>query len=127
MPVKKRTNIQGGAEYMERSRDTITWQQWCNSQAIMPKVRYRRKFILNEWSKANGKNNPDELLADIWLDKITPYQSALAYVDSLREKGLKPSSVALYRSMLPEFFLSVLGKANFDREVYDRLVPMGDN
>ncbi len=40
---------------------------------------------------------------------------------------MKPSTVAQYRSMLPDFFCSVLGDENFNQRVFDRLVPRGDN
>ncbi len=42
-------------------------------------------------------------------------------------KHSKPSTVALYRTLLPPFFKSVLGSQNFDEQAYELLVPSGDN
>ena len=110
---------------MERSSDTITWQQWTKSLAVVEKVRDRRTALLNELARINGKDSPTALIDDILADKITPYQAALTFVDSLREKELKPGTIRQYRSMLPDFFESVLGENNFKQRTFDRVVPIG--
>jgi integrase len=110
---------------LERAQDTITWQQWAKSKAVEPKVRDRRVALLNELARANGKQSPTELIDDIFADKITPYSAALAYVDAQIEKGLKPGTVRQYRSMLPNFFKSVLGERNFSQTAFDNIVEAG--
>ncbi len=110
---------------VERSRDTITWNQWAKSKAVVEKVRDRRLALLTELARINGKDSPTALIDDIYADKITPYQASLTYVDSLIEKGLKPGTVRQYRSMLPDFFETVLGEENFKLKTFDRIVEAG--
>jgi hypothetical protein len=78
---------------LERSSDTITWQQWTQQKAVVEAVRKRRVALLNELARTNGKASPTELLDDIWADKLSPYSTALAFVDAQIEKGLKPGTV----------------------------------
>lgn len=112
---------------MERSKDAITWNQWADDRSVIPKVRDTRKALLVELARTNGKESVDDLLNDIWLDKITPYQVSLSYINGLRDRELKGGTIAQYRSMLPGFFQSVLGEDNFSVKVFDRLVPKGDS
>jgi integrase len=93
-------------------------------------VRARRKTFLQNWAKANGCEGPDELLNKILLDgpnAVTPYSTARAFIDSLREKEQALTTIRQTRSMLPGFFESVLGEENFKRTVFDRLVPMEES
>jgi len=110
---------------LERSPDTITWQLWVTSKAVTPKVRDRRVALLNELAQANGKNSPTELLDAIWADKLSPYVASLVYVNTQIEKGLKPGTVRQYRSMLPNFFKSVLGERNFSETAFNNIVEAG--
>ncbi len=86
------------------------------------------------WANANNCKTPSEALELIILEKLSPYDSANAMIRSLQDKGLKPISIALYRSMLggegdskhgAGFFLSTLGEENFKVSTFNRLVPSG--
>ena len=111
---------------MERSRDTISWESWVSEETLSESARQNRKRCLRLFSKANNKESPGEVLDEIFLDKITPYEAAKNLQRFMRERGDAPSVTNLYRSLMPHFFESVLGTRNLDRKVFDRLVPKGD-
>ena len=50
---------------MERSKDAMKWTEWVSDRGIEPELRKRRKVLLDELAKANGKDSVDELLNDI--------------------------------------------------------------
>ena len=99
-------------------RDTVTWQAWAESPAVGKETQNRRKHVLALWAKANGRDSPQGVIDDIVLDRITPYVTMNRFLNSLRDEGLAPSTVSLYRSQLggegdarsgAGFFLSVIG------------------
>lgn len=110
-------------------KDTIPWTEWVKDRNVEPKVRDVRKRVLDDLYEANGKDSVDDLLNDIYLDKVTPCVASRKYVNELRDreirpaKKLRPGTIGQWRSMLPEFWLSVLGKPNFDVETFDRIAP----
>ncbi len=121
---------------MTPSKDTISWQDWAESPAIAQSTQVRRKRVLRDWAETNGKDSPQALLDDIFLDKMTPYSTANKFLNQLREEGFAPGTIALCRSILggegdatsgAGFFLSVLGEENFSVRKFNQLVPAGDN
>jgi integrase len=100
----------------------MKWTEWVSDRGIEPELRKRRKVLLDEVAKANGKDSVDELLNDIWLDKLTPYEASRTFRDSMIDEGLRAGTIAQSRSMLSEFWLSVLGDENFRREKFEREV-----
>lgn len=121
---------------MTPSKNTITWQDWAKSPAVGQSTQYRRKHVLDLWARANGHTSPQEVLDDIFLDKVTPYSAANKFLNTLRDQEASPGTIALYRSVLggegdarsgAGFFLSVLGEENFSTRQFNQLVPAGDN
>lgn len=78
---------------MDRARDTINWQSWVADSAVGKSAQYRRRHVLELWAKANGKASPTEALDQIFLDKVTPYDTVRRFLDQLREKEFKPGTV----------------------------------
>ncbi len=103
-------------------RDTITWQEWVDDKSFGESTQSRRKLVLNLWAKANGFESPQGVLDAIKLDQKTPYGTVRLFLDNLRERKLRPTTINFYRSIFPNFFLSVLGESNFSQNVYNRLV-----
>src|SRR2546425_2649861 len=113
---------------MTPSKDTISVQSWLTDSSVAESARFTRKQVLAHWAKANERETSEQLLDDIKSERITVYSTARKMTDYLRDQlKLKPSTVTLYRALLPGFFESVLGEENIKRTVYDRLVPAGDN
>ncbi len=115
---------------MERGKFVIGWRAWANSQTLSQSARSQRNIVLKLWAKMNGKSfnetGIDALVSDILTDKLTIYESALNFLNAIG-KDHKPSTVTLYRFLLPPFFKACLGKQNFDEEAFEQLVPSGKN
>lgn len=88
-----------GCSESDPSKNTITWQDWAGSPAVGKSAQYRRKHVLELWAKANGKDSPQGVLDDIFLDKVTPYGTVNKLLNQLREQGIEPGTISLYRSM----------------------------
>jgi hypothetical protein len=112
---------------MSPQEETITPSGWLSDTSVGESARKGRTFVLGLYAKVNGRSTADEVVADIKAGVKTITETSRVLVDTLRQKGLRPSTVAQYRSLLPNFFQSVLGEKNFDRTSFDRLVPVGDN
>ena len=111
---------------MLRGPYVITWQTWTSDRSKSKSTRKQRRTLLKLWSEANARS-VDDLLSAILSDTVTIYESTARFLDWLRDTKHKPSVVALYRTLLPQFFKSVLGAQNFDSQAFDLLVPNGDN
>ncbi len=122
----------------------ISWQEFVDDPTVAPNTRLIRKRVIAELAKANGFDSPTLLMDRLRLDrdkpntdpdKLTPYRAARKYIFGLiapqqengnGEKKLKIGSIALYRSVLPTFFISTLGEANFSKRTFDALVKIGE-
>jgi integrase len=122
----------------------ISWQEFVDDPTVAANTRLIRKRVISELAKANGFDSPTVLMDRLRLDKdkpntdpdkLTCYKAARKYVFGLiapqqengnGEKRLKIGSVALYRSVLPTFFISTFGEANFSKRTFDTLVKIGD-
>lgn len=122
----------------------ISWQEFVDDPTVPPNTRTIRKRVISELAKSNGFGGPTALMDRLRLDKdkpntdpdkLTCYKAARKYIFGLiaptiengnSEKKLKIGSVALYRSVLPTFFISTLGEANFSKRTFDNLVKIGD-
>ncbi len=94
---------------MERGKFVIGWRAWANSQTLSQSARSQRNIVLKLWAKMNGKSfnetGIDALVSDILTDKLTIYESALNFLNAIG-KDHKPSTVTLYRFLLPGVLLS---------------------
>src|SRR2546427_4150318 len=119
---------------MTPTKGVITPKEGVEDSSVGLTTRKRRKLVLGLYAKANGRQTAEEVVADLIADQKTVTGTSRAFMNFLREakhpiskEPLKPSTIALYRSMLPEFFESVLGENNFSRKTFDRIVPVGDS
>ena len=67
-------------------REVISWQSWADSPAVSKDTRARRKYVLRQWAKANGCESPQEVLDQIILDKVTPYDTINKFLNYLRDQ-----------------------------------------
>src|SRR3989442_14511941 len=100
---------------MSLQEEMITPGEWLSGTSIGESACKGRTFVLDLYAKVNGRSTADEVIADITAGVKTIVGTSRALIDSLRQKGLKPSTVAQYRSLLPDFFQNVLGEHNFSR------------
>ncbi len=103
---------------MEKAKHVLPWTEWVKDLDVVEEVRQRRKKLLDDLCRANDKDSVDDLLNDIWLDKIDHYIASRRYIASLRDRELKPGTIAQLRSMLPDFWISVLGEQNFSMKTF---------
>src|SRR5436190_21945490 len=120
-----------------KGKDTITWEEWCDSPAVGKFTRWNRRHVLMLWAKANGVETPTILLDKIFLDgdgAPTPYSTANRLFASLRDQEVKHSTIEQSRSMLggegkkgygEGFFLAVLGEENFSVRRFEKLCAIG--
>ena len=106
---------------MEKAKHILPWTEWVKDLDVVEEVRQRRKRLLDELCRANEKDSVDDLLNDIWLDKIDHYMASRRYITSLRDRELKPGTIAQLRSMLPDFWITVLGEQNFSMKTFDTM------
>lgn len=111
---------------MQRGQYVIDWKTWTQDSSKSDETRRQRANLLKGWAKANGRG-VDVLLSDILSDRVTVYESASRFLNTLREQKRKPSTVSVYRTLLPNFFRATLGAQNFDEQAYDLLCPSGDD
>ena len=111
---------------MLRGPYVITWQTWQSDRSKSNSTRKQRRTLLKLWSQSNSITI-DGLITNILSDKTTIYESASKFLNWLRDTNHKPSTITLYRTLLPQFFRSVLGSQNFDHQAFNLLVPSGDN
>ena len=130
---------------MLSSKDSISPADWLNEESISESARRTRSLVLKFLAEANERKTPEEVYQDILADKYTPYSAAKRLLTFLRTKkaelpgaerkgtqkfrdrGLALSTIAVYRSLLPGFFESILGEENFSRTAFDRLVKIEKN
>jgi len=106
---------------VEKAKHVLPWTEWVKDLDVVEEVRQRRKKLLDDLCRASDKDSVDDLLNDIWLDKIDHYIASRRYIASLRDRELKPGTIAQLRSMLPDFWISVLGEQNFSMKTFDTL------
>lgn len=105
--------------------DTITVEQWLADTSITEGTRRNRRKWLRYLGEANGGRTAREIVEDVRAGKVKAYQIGLNLVNFLRNKGMKPSTVAQLRSMFPEFIQSTAGEEKLSKAKFDRLVPRG--
>src|SRR6266704_590985 len=92
---------------MTPDEDTITPEQWRTDSSVGKDTQSRRTYVLRMLAQTN-----------LGLEGT---------IDQCRADGMLPPTVALYRSTLPAFWISVLGEENFKQSKFDRLIPRGDD
>ncbi len=111
---------------VQRGAYVLDWRSWQDDSSKADATRKQRTIFLKLLSQANSKD-ADSLISEILSDKLTVYQSASKLLNWLRETNHKPSTVSVYRTLIPPFFKAVLGSQNFDEQAFELLVPNGDS
>ena len=114
---------------MTPDEDTITPEQWRTDSSVGKDTQSRRTYVLRMLAQTNLglEGTVDQLLAKVKDGTLSLYQASRKFIDQCRADGMLPSTVALYRSTLPAFWISVLGEENFKQSKFDRLIPRGDD
>src|SRR6266566_5130160 len=109
--------------------DTITPEQWRTDSSVGKDTQSRRTYVLRMLAQTNLglEGTVDQLLPKVKDGTLSLYQASRKFIDQCRADGMLPSTVALYRSTLPAFWISVLGEENFKQSKFDRLIPRGDD
>lgn len=63
------------------------------------------------------------VLEEIMSNKLRVYETCTRFCSWLQKEGYSSQSRTQFRSLLPEFFLRVLGTRNFNRDKFDSIVP----
>jgi hypothetical protein len=50
---------------MVPDKNTIGWWAWVNSPAVGKEVQHLRKFVVEVWTMANGKTDPQEVIDEV--------------------------------------------------------------
>ena len=111
---------------MTPDEDTLSVSEWQSDSSLVHSSQRNRKNMLYFLAKANGKATVEEVFDAILRGELNVYSAARSMIDYLRKTPVitktgktRPrtiSSIGLYRSMLPDLFLTVLGASNFNRE-----------
>jgi integrase len=105
---------------------TISPKQFLGDTSIGAEARAGRVRALQLYAQANDYPTIEALTEALKAGKAEVVDTSLAFINSLRAKELLPTTVAQYRSILGIFFELVLGSVEFDRKIWDQLVPPGD-
>jgi hypothetical protein len=117
------------------------WLELSNTPKTQSRYKQRRQ-LLGYWAVANGRKieqirvrshltfkieslvkEADEVLEEIKSNKLRVYETCTRFCTWLQKKGYSSQSRTQFRSLLPEFFLKVLGTRNFNRDKFDSIVP----
>ena len=111
---------------VQRGSFVVDWKAWQTDGSRSEASRKQRTILLKLLGKANHRTI-DELIEDILKDRTTIYQTATNFLNWLRTTEHKPSTITVYRTLLPPFFKSVLGTENFNEQAFNLLAPSGDD
>jgi hypothetical protein len=82
---------------MTSDPDVIGWWAWMKSPAISDSTCLVRQHLIEVWTMANGKLDPDEVIEDILAENVTPYDTGLRLLDIVRDQA--PGSISQYDRM----------------------------
>ncbi len=141
--MKTQNETQNGEGYKLDS-DAITVEAWL-AQSNNPKTQSRfkqRRRLIGNWATANGRTIGQEkvgihftfttdsllreveaVLNEIRANRLTVYASSTKFWTWMIQEGFSSQTRTQFRSILPDFFLKVLGTRNFNRDKFQSIVP----